>query len=291
MAPAKIFTKTTTTKVSSILDLPVDNRNDLSLTRLNQLLYIPETGIWAPGKKATPIFDFSSRFNRSVNSWFTADYVGFNEDVMTQAKKTAAAVISSDDVSSPSPDPSIIFKLSRTHWYNDSKLIVTKPGHVHRTEDDEVDAPIAGNEGRNDTGSGSSGSPILAEYSSPLLAYGVTHISFPEDSLHSAHAIKIRPLNATRRSQSFVQDSVTYAWDMNKKLFPGGGGVLSLYKGIGATKKVEIGRYQSDNGKFVPGGMLVIDSDEVDVLVAVLTLLAVLGQRDSFSFPTGTHVP
>lgn len=203
---------------------------------------------------------------------------------MKLAKQAAAGSSNEASSSSSSPNPSIIFNLSRAHWYNDSKLVATKPGHVERDTNDEVDAPL------DDDDETTNGSSILAEYSSPLLAYGVTDISFPADSLHSSHGIKVRPLNATRRSQSFVQDSVTYAWDVNKKLFPGGGGVLSLYKGVGAVKRIEIGRYQSDNGKFTPGGMLVIDAEEVDVLVAVLTLLAVLAQRDSFCFPTGTHV-
>lgn len=280
MAPTK-----TTTKISSILTLPLDTRDDETLLRFNQLLYLPETGIWAPGKKSTPVLDLTARFDRTKTNWFTDDYVGFNEEVMKQAKKAAAS--SSNEASSSSsssPNPSLIFNLSRVRWYNDSKLIATKPGHVARDTHNEVDGPIDDEDGTYH------GSSVLAEYSSPLLAYGVTDISFPPDSLHSSHAIKVRPLNATRRSQSFVQDSVTYAWDVNKKLFPGGGGVLSLYKGVGAVKKIEIGRYQSDNGKFTPGGVLVLDAEEVDVLVAVLTLLAVLAQRDSFCFPTGTHV-
>ncbi|CRG86960.1 hypothetical protein PISL3812_03973 [Talaromyces islandicus] len=283
MAPAKISTKATA-KAPSILSLPLDTRGDDRLLRFNQLLYLPETGIWVPGKKSTHILDLTSLFDRTKTSWFTDDYVGFNEEVMKQAKKAAADSSNEASSSSSSSNRSLIFNLSRAHWYNDSKLIATKPGHIYRDMNNEVDAPIGGEDDTNHRSS------ILAEYSSPLLAYGVADISFPADSLHSSHTIKVRPLNATRRSQSFVQDSVTYAWDVNKKLFPGGGGVLSLYKGVGAVKKIEIGRYQSNSGKFTPGGVLVIDAEEVDVLVAVLTLLAVLAQRDSFCFPTGAHV-
>ncbi|EED20760.1 hypothetical protein TSTA_039570 [Talaromyces stipitatus ATCC 10500] len=281
----------TTTKTTSILKLPLDTRNDPSLLHFNQLVYIPETGIWAPGKKSTPIFDFSSHFDRSSVSWFTDDYVGFNEDVMAQAKEIALAAISNDqNAAEDIPNPSVIFKLSRTHWYNDSKLTATKPVYDRRLLDaldsesdvDSIrkqklqnleDAQEHQKENRNEI--------VLAESSSPLLAFGVTNITFPSNSLHSSHPITVRPTNATRRSQSFVHDSVSYAWDVNKTLFPGGGAVLSLYKGVGSTKKIEIGRYQSDNGKVIPGGVMVIDSDEVDVLIAVLTLLAVLAQRDS----------
>lgn len=290
----------TTTKTTSILKLPLDTRNDPSLLRFNQLLYIPETGIWAPGKKSTPIFDFSSHFDRSSVSWFTDDYVGFNEDVMAQAKEIATAAISQDqNAAEEIPNPSVIFKLSRTHWYNDSKWTVTKPVYEQRLLDaldseSDVDSirkqKLQNMENTQQGQQGIQNDIVLAESSSPILAFGVTNIVFPPNSLHSSHPITVRPTNATRRSQSFVHDSVSYAWDVNKTLFPGGGGVLSLYKGVGSTSKIEIGRYQSDNGKVIPGGVMVIDSDEVDVLIAVLTLLAVLSQRDSFSFPTSRHV-
>jgi len=175
---------------------------------------------------------------------------------------------------------------------------VTKPGYVYPEQRDgetrnESQAESSKNQATEDEEGSSQGSiqneSVLAESSSPLLAYGVTNITFPANSLHSSHPITVRPASVDRRSQSFVQDSVSYAWEVNTRLFPGGGGVLSLYKGIGATKKIEIGRYQSDNGKIVPGGVLVIDAEEVDVLVAVMTLLSVLSQRDSFSFPTSRH--
>ncbi|OKL57363.1 hypothetical protein UA08_07429 [Talaromyces atroroseus] len=285
MAPTKTISKTQAS-ASSIIKLPLDTRNDPTLRRLNQLLYIPETGIWVPGKKSTPIFDYSSHFDRSAINWFTDDYVGFNEDVMAQTKELAHTAIAMDQNSSEDIlNPAVIFKLSRTHWYNDSKFIVTKPAPYigqrrGRTLTDDS-APS------QDSGEIYQDEVVLAEYVSPLLAYGVTNISFPDDSLHSSHPITVRPINATRRSQSFVQDSVSYVWDVNRTLFPGGGGVLSLYKGIGANKKIEIGRYQSDNGQFVPGGLVVIDSDEVDVLIAVLSLMSVLAQRESFSVPTG----
>lgn len=215
---------------------------------------------------------------------------------MSQSKELAHTAIAMENNNEEEPldNPSVIFKLARTHWYNDSKLRVTKPQYSQS----ELPAPNqAGGAGPDDENNKDHDAQyqnqtqdelVLADYSSPLLAYGVTNISFPAGSLHSSHPITVRPINATRRSQAFVQDSVSYVWDVNRTLFPGGGGVLSLYKGIGARKKIEIGRYQSDDGTFIPGGVLVIDAEEVDVLVAVLTLLSVLSQRESFAVPTGT---
>lgn len=219
---------------------------------------------------------------------------------MAQAKEIATTAISQNQHAAEEiPNPSVIFKLSRTHWYNDSKWTVTKPVYEQRLLDaldgeSDVDSirkqKLQNLENAQQEQQRHQNDIVLAESSSPILAFGVTNIVFPPNSLHSSHPVTVRPINATRRSQSFVHDSVSYAWDVNKTLFPGGGGVLSLYKGIGSTSKIEIGRYQSDNGKIIPGGVMVIDSDEVDVLIAVLTLLAVLSQRDSFSFPTSRHV-
>lgn len=279
MAPTKTVTSTGT---SSILRLPVDSRHDSSVRHFDQLLYIPESGIWTPGKKSTPIFDYTRQFDRSAINWFTNDYVGVNNDIRAQAKSLSQTAISMEqDASEELHNPAVIFKLSRLHWYNDSKFIVTKPGYSWSSSNHQQGETVDEHHHFQDES-------VLAEYAAPLLAYGVANISFPANSLHSSHPITMKPANATRRSQSFIKDSAVYAWDVNKKLFPGGGGVLSLYKGIGATKRIEIGRYQSDGGKFVPGGILVIDSIEIDVVVAVLTLLSVLSQRESFSLPTGS---
>jgi hypothetical protein len=289
MAPTKTISKTQT---SNIIKLPLDTRNDPTLRRFNQLIYIPESGIWAPGKKSTPIFDYSSHFDRSAINWFTDDYIGFNEDVMAKSKELAHAAIGMNQSSTEEiANPAVIFKLSRTNWYNDSKFQVSKPSYyvpAGQRQRQIISGGTASTSQGSEESQNSQDDVVLAEYVSPLLSYGVTNITFPPDSLHCSHPIKVQPINATRRSQSFVQDSVTYVWDVNRTLFPGGGGVLSLFKAIGATKKIEIGRYQSDDGQFIPGGVLIIDSDEVDVLVATLTLLSVLAQRESFSVPTGT---
>ena len=63
-------------------------------------------------------------------------------------------------VSSSPPPPPPIFTLTRAHWYSSSRLTVT----------DAEGAP-------------------LAKWHSPILGYGVTHITFPE---HSTAATRSR---------------------------------------------------------------------------------------------------
>lgn len=52
-----------------------------------------------------------------------------------------------------------------------------------------------------------------------------------------------------------------------------------------ASKKVEVARYESSSGRFELKGILVLDEREVDALVAVVTLVGVLGQNDAFYCP------
>ena len=114
------------------------------------------------------------------------------------------------------------------------------------------------------------------------MGYGVTHITFPADSVRCSHTLEVKPLSTARRAQSFVKDSVPYAWET-----PGGfkSGRMSLYKLIG-SKKIEVARYKSESGRFHTGGPLVLETREVDELVASLTCMALLNQRDAF-YKTG----
>ena len=57
-----------------------------------------------------------------------------------------------------------------------------------------------------------------------------------------------------------------------------------MYK-ILASKKNEVARYESANGKFELKGLLVLEEREIDALVAALTLVGVLGQNDAFYAP------
>ena len=170
----------------------------------------------------------------------------YQDDLTPEFKASARRLASS------SPPLAPIFTLTRARWYSTSRLTVTDAAGVQ-----------------------------LAEWHSPILAYGVTHIRFPEDSPHCSHAVEVKPLSIYRRAQSFVKDSATYAWETGERFEPGR---MSLYKATGA-KKIEVARYESDSGGFTVGGPLVLETREVDDLIALLTCMAVLNQRDAFYKP------
>src|SRR5271168_1587155 len=166
----------------------------------------------------------------------------FTEDFNASVKRLVG--------SSPPPPP--IFTLTRAHWYSSSRLTVT-------------DAEGA----------------QLAKWHSPILGYGVTHITFPEHSTHCTHALEVKPLSVARRAQSFISDSATYAWETAGRFKSSR---MSLYKAIGG-KKIEVARYESESGGFTAGGPVVLVTKEVDDLVALLTCMAVLNQRDYYYMP------
>ena len=166
----------------------------------------------------------------------------FTEDFNASVKRLVG--------SSPPPPP--IFTLTRAHWYSSSRLTIT-------------DAEGA----------------QLAKWHSPILGYGVTHITFPEHSTHCTHALEVKPLSVARRAQSFISDSATYAWETAGRFKSSR---MSLYKAI-AGKKIEVARYESESGGFTAGGPVVLGTKEVDDLVALLTCMAVLNQRDSYYMP------
>ncbi|KEF51516.1 uncharacterized protein A1O9_12433, partial [Exophiala aquamarina CBS 119918] len=129
----------------------------------------------------------------------------------------------------------------------------------------------------------------LAEIRKHLLNFGTVHIRFPADSAHSSHGISVEPVSHRSRAQSFVKDSVPYLWDTlstttaspasSDTTFWGKpmalSGRLRLFKAV-AGKKFEAARYESSNGKFALGGLLVLEEREVDPLIAAVTLIGVL---------------
>lgn len=150
-------------------------------------------------------------------------------------------------------------------------------------------------------GSGSSSETVvLAEIRSHLLNFGNVHIRFPAHSAHSSHEISVEPVSHRSRAQSFIKDSVPYLWDTLSTTATGASaassdgtfwskpmalsGRLTLFKAV-AGKKFQIARYESSNGKFGLGGLLVLEEREVDALIAAVTLIGVLGQNDSFLAP------
>jgi hypothetical protein len=173
-------------------------------------------------------------------------YDSFHDDFTPEFHSSARRLVMA------SPPPPSFLSLTRNHWYSSSHVAV-------------VDATGA----------------KVAEWYSPAMSYGDTTVTFPEDSTHSDHPLSLKALKLTQRAQSFVKDSITYVWVAEKRFKSGS---LTLYK-ASASKKVEVARYQSESGSFVTGGPLVVVTNEVDEVVALLTCLAVLSQRDTGILP------
>ncbi|KAE9367304.1 hypothetical protein N431DRAFT_513597 [Stipitochalara longipes BDJ] len=116
---------------------------------------------------------------------------------------------------------------------------------------------------------------VVAEVSGPLLALGLWTLTFPTESPHSSHPIELRPAGMLRREDVFVKDSIPYIWDVLDAF-----ALCKLYK-VMDSKRVEVARYTAKHSRDSTG-VLVVDGKEVDLVVAVMTWLAVLKRSDSF---------
>lgn len=109
---------------------------------------------------------------------------------------------------------------------------------------------------------------------------GEAVLTFPDDSHHSSHPIKLVNKRWGLRTESFVYSSQEYIWQMNSLWHSTS---MSLYRVTGSGKhqtKIEVGKYaQKWWGSFVTGGTFVVDGNEIDGVVACLTLIVVLKKR------------
>jgi hypothetical protein len=120
----------------------------------------------------------------------------------------------------------------------------------------------------------------LAHWSHPWTSMGEAVLTFPEDSRHSAHAISLHNKAWGLRTETFTLNSQPFFWEMDSLWHSTN---MTLYKawGSGETeKKVEVGKYaQKWWGGFVMGGTFVVDEEEIDGVVACLTLIVVLKKK------------
>lgn len=116
----------------------------------------------------------------------------------------------------------------------------------------------------------------VAQINAPALSFGLVKFSFPQGSSHSSHDIEMKPVSMGRRAEGFAKDSVLYFWDKTEN-------VAVLTKVIG-DKRVEIAKFGA-NHVYDKGGVLAINTAQLDELVAVITCAALLQQLDSFSGP------
>jgi hypothetical protein len=120
----------------------------------------------------------------------------------------------------------------------------------------------------------------IAHWSHPWSSLGESILTFPEGSDHSSHPISLKNKAFAMRSEVFTVNSQPYMWEMDSMWHSTN---MTLYKVTGtgeAEKKVEIGKYaQKWWGGFVTGGTFVLDEDEINGVVACLTLLVVLRKK------------
>ncbi|KAH8808806.1 hypothetical protein F5884DRAFT_858327 [Xylogone sp. PMI_703] len=95
--------------------------------------------------------------------------------------------------------------------------------------------------------------------------------------VHSVPAAHLRP----RHAESFVKDGIAFLWEAEQDTKHQKALFKVVHDGHGKTRKREVARFaqQSAHEK---EGLLVFDSREVDELVVVLTICAMLEAKDSF---------
>ncbi|KAH7380402.1 kinetochore complex Fta4 of Sim4 subunit, or CENP-50-domain-containing protein [Phaeosphaeria sp. MPI-PUGE-AT-0046c] len=130
----------------------------------------------------------------------------------------------------------------------------------------------------------------IAHWSHPWSSMGEAVLTFPEDSPHATHPIGLQNKTWGLRSEAFTLNSQPYLWEMDSLWHSTN---MTLYKVTGsgdAEKKTEIGKYaQKRWGGFVTGGTFVVDDEEIDGVVACLSLL-VQHSRKVYSRQMMEHV-
>jgi len=116
----------------------------------------------------------------------------------------------------------------------------------------------------------------VAEINAPVLGFGVRKFSFPQGSSHSSHDIEMKPVSIGSRAEGFVKDSVQYFWDKQDK-------IATLSKVMG-DKRVHIAKFGAKHN-YDKGGVLALDTQQIDAVVAMITCVALLQQLDSFAGP------
>lgn len=115
----------------------------------------------------------------------------------------------------------------------------------------------------------------VAEWKGGLLSSSASYLSFPPESPHSAHDITVGVKGFWKFKEQFVKDSIAYIWQPDNVLTMR---QFTLWKLIGQDK-VEVGRYWQGYQPFATGGTLVLNTNEVDDVVGILTCIVVLRKK------------
>jgi len=117
---------------------------------------------------------------------------------------------------------------------------------------------------------------LVATISGAVLTLGRQTITYAVGSSHH-HPIKLSPVHPASRADEFVIESVPFLWDVVD-----GRRRCELTKVLDGTR-VEVGRFVAESPRD-KSGVLLVDSREIDEILAALTCVAVLNRMDSFRF-------
>lgn len=121
---------------------------------------------------------------------------------------------------------------------------------------------------------GSTDGPTLGHWKAPHFSTGTTELSFPADSKHSSHNFTMHPRKWYRSSEVFVVNSATYIWQAATKVTERRWSLFKIVKG----QRIEIARFEMGWG-WGSGGVLVVNEDEVDSLLASWTCCIIMRKR------------
>ena len=112
----------------------------------------------------------------------------------------------------------------------------------------------------------------IAYWKHPALALKSAELTFPEGSPHASHSITMKTRHVSSMANEWVQDSVKYEWECPSQWKAG---QYTLFRTAAGTRSV-IGRYSQSMIKILAGGVLLVDTKEIDEVVAVLTMCVML---------------
>ena len=120
----------------------------------------------------------------------------------------------------------------------------------------------------------------VAEWSHPWTSVGEAVLKFPDDSPHCPHPVSLRNKRWGLRTEGFTVNSQPFFWEMDSMWHSTN---MTLYKVFGTgtnERKIEVAKYaQKWWGGFVTGGTVVVDSKQLDGIIACLTLAVVLKKK------------
>jgi len=114
----------------------------------------------------------------------------------------------------------------------------------------------------------------LASLDLSLLRFGTWTFTFPLDSPHASHAVEMRTTGLMKKDWVLAIDSHPFFWVLE------GNKMAVLYKVVGG-KREPIGQWAKRHG-YEKDCVFVLDSAQVDEVIAITSLCALVNRTDSF---------